>query len=135
MKNEKRSRGDFSGISKKFSKNIYDSTKGRLRMAVLKEDLQPLLNGEPCRVLDVGAGLGQANEWFLEKGFEVLHTDISESAVPIWLFVACTCSLRVEPLCCPSYIERIRSTSLRVKTTSKIRTPLKSGHRVLAKAR
>ena len=24
MKNEKRSRGDFSGISKKFSKNIYD---------------------------------------------------------------------------------------------------------------
>lgn len=81
MKNEKRSRGDFSGISKKFSKNIYDSTKGRLRMAVLKEDLQPLLNGEPCRVLDVGAGLGQANEWFLEKGFEVLHTDISEEMV------------------------------------------------------
>lgn len=81
MNNEKRQRGDFSGISKKFSKNIYDSTKGRLRMAVLKRDLQPLLSGQTCQVLDVGAGLGQANEWFLEKGFEVLHTDISEEMV------------------------------------------------------
>ena len=81
MNNEKRQRGDFSGISKKFSKNIYDSTKGRLRMAVLKRDLQPFLSGQPRHVLDVGAGLGQANEWFLERGFDVLHTDISEEMV------------------------------------------------------
>ena len=81
MNNEKRQRGDFSGISKKFSKNIYDSTKGRLRMAVLKRDLQPFLSGQTRSVLDVGAGLGQANEWFLERGFDVLHTDISEEMV------------------------------------------------------
>ena len=81
MNNEKRQRGDFSGISKKFSKNMYDSTKGRLRMAVLKRDLQPFLSGQPRHVLDVGAGLGQANEWFLERGFDVLHTDISEEMV------------------------------------------------------
>lgn len=81
MNTEKRSRGDFSGTSKKFSKNIYDSTKGRLRMAVLKRDLQPILSSAPDEVLDVGAGLGQANEWFLEKGFQVFHTDLSEEMV------------------------------------------------------
>ncbi|MGM0526531.1 MAG: methyltransferase domain-containing protein [Pseudomonadota bacterium] len=80
-KTNKTSRGDFSGISKKFAENIYGSTKGRLRMAVLKRDLEPFINGNKCSLLDVGAGLGQVNEWFLEREHRVLHTDISEQMV------------------------------------------------------
>ena len=73
----KAQRGDFTGISKKFARNIYDSTKGRLRMAVLKRDLLPLIDGPKRTVLDVGAGLGQGNEWFLAQGHHLIHTDIS----------------------------------------------------------
>lgn len=81
MMNKRQQRGDFSGISQKFSKSIYDTTKGQLRMAVLKRDLAPLLAGQPCLLLDVGAGLGQVNQWFQEKGFSVVHSDLSTEMV------------------------------------------------------
>lgn len=74
-------RGDFSGIGKKFANNIYGSTKGRLRMAILQHDLQPLINGPQRSILDVGAGLGQVNEWFLAKGHHVTHSDLSADMV------------------------------------------------------
>lgn len=75
------SRGDFSGISKKFARSIYGSTKGRLRMAVLQRELEPFVEGQKRTVLDVGAGLGQVNEWFLTRGHHVIHTDISADMV------------------------------------------------------
>ncbi|WP_244213046.1 methyltransferase domain-containing protein [Idiomarina ramblicola] len=78
---QKQERGDFSGISQKFSKSIYDTSKGQLRMEVLKRDLAPLLASEPCLVLDVGAGLGQVNQWFQQKGFKVVHSDLSSEMV------------------------------------------------------
>lgn len=81
MNKKKQERGDFSGISQKFSKSIYDTSKGQLRMEVLKRDLAPLLASEPCSVLDVGAGLGQVNQWFQEKGFVVVHSDLSPEMV------------------------------------------------------
>lgn len=81
MKRKKQERGDFSGISQKFSKSIYDTTKGQLRVEVLKRDLAPLLATEPCLVLDVGAGLGHINQWFQEKGFAVVHSDLSTEMV------------------------------------------------------
>lgn len=81
MNKKKQERGDFSGISQKFSKSIYDTTKGQLRVEVLKRDLAPLLATEPCLVLDVGAGLGQVNQWFQEKGFTVVHSDLSTEMI------------------------------------------------------
>ncbi|NQZ04500.1 methyltransferase domain-containing protein [Idiomarina sp.] len=78
---KQQSRGNFTGISKKFARNIYGSTKGRLRMAVLKRDLAPFIDGPKRTVLDVGAGLGQVNEWFLAKGHAVIHTDIAQDMV------------------------------------------------------
>ena len=81
MKQQRSPRGDFTGISKKFARNIYDSTKGRLRMAVLKRDLEPFINGNKRTVLDVGAGLGQVNEWFLAKGHHLIHSDVSAEMV------------------------------------------------------
>ncbi|KXS34655.1 MAG: SAM-dependent methyltransferase [Idiomarina sp. T82-3] len=79
--NKKQARGDFTGISQKFARNIYGSTKGRLRMAVLKRDLAPFIDGPKRTILDVGAGLGQVNEWFLTKGHAVIHTDIAADMV------------------------------------------------------
>lgn len=78
---KKQERGDFSGISQKFSKSIYDTTKGRLRMAVLERDLAPVLAQIPTQLLDVGAGLGQVNQWFQARGFSVTHTDVSVEMV------------------------------------------------------
>lgn len=78
---QKQDRGDFSGISQKFSKSIYDTTKGRLRMAVLERDLAPLLVQTPTDLLDVGAGLGQVNQWFQANEFSVTHTDVSAEMV------------------------------------------------------
>lgn len=80
-KQTKDQRGDFTGISKKFARNIYDHTKGRLRMAVLERDLADYIAGPKRTVLDVGAGLGQVNEWFLREGHHVIHSDISEEMV------------------------------------------------------
>ncbi|MDV6315026.1 methyltransferase domain-containing protein [Idiomarina sp. HP20-50] len=81
MNKKTQERGDFSGISQKFSKSIYDTTKGRLRMEVLERDLAPLLSAQPCLLLDVGAGLGQVNQWFQKKGFSVVHSDLSTEMV------------------------------------------------------
>ncbi|MGM0481676.1 MAG: methyltransferase domain-containing protein [Pseudomonadota bacterium] len=75
------SRGDFSGIGKKFARSIYGSSKGRLRMAVLERDLEPFVKGNKRTVLDVGAGLGQVNDWFLAHGHHVIHTDLSADMV------------------------------------------------------
>ena len=53
---------NFDDIAEKFSRNIYGTTKGQLRQAILWQDLQPLLDRlgpGPLRVLDAGGGEGQ----------------------------------------------------------------------------
>lgn len=75
----------FEGITQKFSRNIYATNKGKLRLAVLERDLQAWLpqsgNAEKLRVLDVGGGLGQLSMMFAQAGCEVTHTDISAEIV------------------------------------------------------
>jgi len=73
----------FSGITDKFARNIYARSKGKIRLAVLAADLQPLLarSNASTRVIDVGAGLGQANMWFADRGAQVVHTDIAADMV------------------------------------------------------
>src|SRR5690554_6687531 len=66
----------FTHDSAKFAKNIYATRKGRIREAVLKQDLAQLLAlPAGLTVLDAGAGLGQVNQWFAEAGQKVLHLD------------------------------------------------------------
>ena len=46
---------NFDDIAEKFSRNIYGTTKGQLRQAILWQDLEPLLaqlGPGPLRVLD-----------------------------------------------------------------------------------
>ncbi|MBF8406935.1 tRNA uridine 5-oxyacetic acid(34) methyltransferase CmoM, partial [Klebsiella pneumoniae] len=48
---------NFDDIAEKFSRNIYGTTKGQLRQAILWQDLEPLLaqlGPGPLRVLDAG---------------------------------------------------------------------------------
>ncbi|KFZ31973.1 hypothetical protein IDSA_04660 [Pseudidiomarina salinarum] len=72
----------FAGIGKKFSRNIYDTAKGKIRLAVLERDLQDLIKAEkPLKVLDIGAGLGQFSERLAAAGHQVVHTDIAADMV------------------------------------------------------
>lgn len=76
----------FEGITQKFSRSIYATNKGRLRLAVLQRDLAPWLerkraDGQPLQVLDVGAGIGQLSMLFAQAGCQVTHTDISPEIV------------------------------------------------------
>lgn len=72
--------GSFEGISNKFQKNIYATMKGQIRLAVLARDLAPWVSNS-ARVLDVGAGLGQASQPFAAAGARVVHTDIAADMV------------------------------------------------------
>lgn len=68
----------FDGIAAKFSRNIYNSTKGELRMRVLLRDLAELeVLQQPCQILDVGAGQGQLALALAAQGHSVHLTDIS----------------------------------------------------------
>lgn len=52
---------NFDDIADKFSRNIYGTTKGKIRQAVIWEDLQQLLTLFPnrtLRILDAGGGEG-----------------------------------------------------------------------------
>lgn len=50
----------FNNLSKKFTRNIYDSFKGKLRLAILERDFNALnLHQTPLSILDIGAGQGQ----------------------------------------------------------------------------
>jgi|SRR5690554_3260264 len=74
----------FDGRTQKFSKNIYNTTKGKLRLAILQRDLAPLLalaETKHLKVLDVGGGLGQLSMQFAQRGCHITHTDISAEIV------------------------------------------------------
>lgn len=68
----------FDRIGQHFLKNIYTTTKGRIRLAVLQRDLQPLLAGTPLRILDIGGGAGQMALWYAGLGHDVTVADLSQ---------------------------------------------------------
>ena len=69
---------DFDRIGAVFLKNIYATTKGRIRLAVLQRDLAPLLSGAPLRILDVGGGAGHMARWHASLGHDVTVADRSQ---------------------------------------------------------
>jgi len=68
---------NFDNMAEQFEKRIYGSLKGRLRLDLLKEDLDKLRNGKKMRIFDAGCGMGQIGLWFAEAGHEVSGCDIS----------------------------------------------------------
>lgn len=74
----------FDGIAAKFQHNIYNSTKGKLRQAVLLRDLAQLsVLAQPIQILDVGAGQGQLALALAAQGHNVHLTDISVDMLQI----------------------------------------------------
>ncbi|MCF2857936.1 methyltransferase domain-containing protein [Pseudoalteromonas sp. SMS1] len=73
---------NFCDIANKFKKNIYGTTKGRIREAVLQRDLQEVLaefeTPQQLRILDVGGGQGQLALYLAQQGHHVTVVDISE---------------------------------------------------------
>ncbi|MDE0120348.1 MAG: methyltransferase domain-containing protein [bacterium] len=71
----------FDGIADEFESDIYGSTKGAVRLAVLwsvlNEDV-PALRGQPMRILDAGGGSGHMAVRLARVGHSVVLCDVSE---------------------------------------------------------
>lgn len=74
---------NFDDIAEKFSRNIYGTTKGLLRQAILWQDLDALLADMPSklRVLDAGGGEGQTGCRLAERGHHVVLCDVSAEMI------------------------------------------------------
>lgn len=71
---------NFDDIAEKFSKNIYGTTKGRIRQAILWQELDALLTtfpAGPLSVLDAGGGEGQTGCGVAALGHRVVLCDLS----------------------------------------------------------
>ena len=68
---------NFDPLSQRFKRNIYDSPKGQIRLAILRRDFNELLPLKGRSVLDLGAGQGQFAKYMLEQGAEVTLIDHS----------------------------------------------------------
>lgn len=72
---------NFDDIAEKFSRNIYDTTKGQIRQAILWQDLErafTYFGHKPLRILDAGGGNGIMACKMAELGHQVIFCDISE---------------------------------------------------------
>ncbi|WP_445428987.1 methyltransferase [Alishewanella sp. HL-SH05] len=75
---------NFDQLAERFQQNIYNTSKGQLRQAVLMRDLLALsLLAKPCSVLDVGGGQGQLALRLAALGHQVHLTDISADMLAI----------------------------------------------------
>ncbi|GKX56126.1 tRNA 5-carboxymethoxyuridine methyltransferase [Leminorella grimontii] len=73
---------NFDDIAEKLSRNIYGTTKGEIRQAVLWRDLDELMASmpdRPLRVLDAGGGEGIMACEMARRGHDVIFCDISET--------------------------------------------------------
>jgi len=75
----------FDKFADKFEKNIYGSTKGRLRHELLVHYLHQsiTLDSAPLDVLDAGGGTGVMTQVMLDLGHNVTLTDISCKALSL----------------------------------------------------
>lgn len=75
---------NFDTLAGRFSQNIYNTTKGKIRQAVLLRDLLELPQlASPSSVLDVGGGQGQLALKLAALGHSVVLTDISAEMLDI----------------------------------------------------
>lgn len=71
---------NFDGLAEKFLRNIYGTTKGRLRQLMLLRELDILINTLPkgtLSILDIGGGQGQIACTLAALGHDVSLCDIS----------------------------------------------------------
>lgn len=67
---------NFDDLAHHYKRNIYARLKGRIRLAILRRDLQPYLS-KPLRIVDAGGGQGQFALELTKQGHNVSLCDIS----------------------------------------------------------
>lgn len=70
----------FDGLAQRFQRSIYDDPRGAIRLAILQDDLTPLVtrrDAPPLQVLDAGGGLGQMSIWLARQGHQVVLAEPS----------------------------------------------------------
>ncbi len=72
---------NFDKLADRLKGHIYDSGKGRVRLALLQHDmltgLKELAADKPLEILDAGGGMGQIARWLAAMGHRVTLCDIS----------------------------------------------------------
>lgn len=72
---------NFDGLVRRIRRNIYDSMKGKARLAVLRQDFGEFVSGNNLDILDVGAGEGRWASELVFKGHRLVLTDISKEMI------------------------------------------------------
>ncbi|MEH6823744.1 MAG: methyltransferase domain-containing protein [Motiliproteus sp.] len=67
----------FDRLSDRFNRNIYNTPKGKIRLALLQQDLAELLRAPAQCILDAGGGQGQLASWCAQQGHQLVLCDIS----------------------------------------------------------
>jgi len=74
---------NFDDLVGRFNKNIYQSAKGQIRLAMLETDLHEvvpfLADSHRCSILDAGAGTGELALQLAKPKTELVLSDISEN--------------------------------------------------------
>lgn len=76
----------FAGRADRLEKNVYESVKGQIRLALLEQDLHDFCSGFssfPLRTLDIGGGSGRFARICAERGHGVLLFDSSEEMLAL----------------------------------------------------
>ena len=67
----------FDRLSDRFNRNIYNSPKGQIRLALLQQDLSDLLSSPAQLIRDAGGGQGQLASWCAQQGHQLVLCDMS----------------------------------------------------------
>src|SRR5690554_8217988 len=69
---------NFDDLAKRFTKTIYNTARGRLRLRALQADFNDFsLPSEHATVMDMGGGQGQFSLWLALQGASINLCDIS----------------------------------------------------------
>lgn len=78
---------NFDDITGKFAKNIYGTTKGKIREVIIWQDIETILSqfpkDQPLSILDAGGGQGQIACKLAKLGHAVTICDISQQMLDI----------------------------------------------------
>lgn len=78
---------NFDDMSNKFTKNIYGTTKGKIREVIVWQDIEMILakypQGQKLTILDAGGGQGQIACKLAKLGHDVTLCDISQQMLDI----------------------------------------------------
>ena len=69
---------NFDDLAERFNARIYDTSKGQLRLEILKQDLHQFTESKDLQIWDAGCGAGQISLWLADFGHQLTLCDISE---------------------------------------------------------